>query len=70
MLMLTLITALNISGNALIISSTESAPMSDRSNGVEWIETTEEVVVVTEECIAPENSTQTGISLLFVLHSC
>ncbi|KAG7227686.1 hypothetical protein INR49_029448, partial [Caranx melampygus] len=37
--------------------------MSDRSNGVEWIETTEEVVV-TEECLASDSNTQTVISVL------
>lgn len=33
--------------------------MSVTSNGVEWVETTEEVVV-TEECLPPENSACAG----------
>lgn len=33
--------------------------MSGTSNGVEWVETTEEVVV-TEECLPPESNTSAG----------
>lgn len=36
--------------------------MSVTSNGVEWVETTEEVVI-TEECVAPESNTPgTGVT--------
>lgn len=34
--------------------------MSGASNGVEWVETTEEVVI-TEECLPPENNTSAGM---------
>ncbi|XP_028263696.1 histone-lysine N-methyltransferase PRDM9-like [Parambassis ranga] len=36
--------------------------MSGRSNGVEWVETTEEVVVVTEECLHPEDSSSPAVT--------
>lgn len=35
--------------------------MAGRSNGVDWVETTEEVVVM-EECLPPDDNTHTGIS--------
>ncbi|XP_026171119.1 histone-lysine N-methyltransferase PRDM9 [Mastacembelus armatus] len=37
--------------------------MSERSNSVEWVDTTEEVVI-TEECLAPENTTLAVIPVL------
>lgn len=41
--------------------------MSDTSNGVEWVETTEEVVI-TEECLPPESNTSgTGVIKVLVI---
>ncbi|XP_035518788.1 histone-lysine N-methyltransferase PRDM9-like [Morone saxatilis] len=37
--------------------------MADKSDGVDWVETTEEVVI-TEECLPPENSTPAVIQVL------
>lgn len=50
-------------------SSTDAALMSGRSNNVEWVETIEEVVI-TEECLTPENTTPTGMTgFHIILHS-
>lgn len=35
--------------------------MSDKGNSVEWVETTEEVVII-EECLPPDDNNHTGIA--------
>ena len=41
--------------------------MSGRSTGVEWVETTEEVVIT--ECIPPENNTPAGNVMISLIIS-